>query len=318
MPEPKFLVVIPAYNAAEYLPEAVASVRAQTESDWLCVIVDDGSTDGVTPNLVDELAAQDTRITALHQANTGLPGARNSGWKQSPSRSEYLYFLDADDVVEHESLSDVGTYMDAHPQVGCVYGQPLFWYPDHPEKNYLEQMPRYIPNGYRMEPVPPDQPVTTLRMLATNPVIIPSASFFRRDIFERTGGWDASLNRMCEDIDMSLHIALFGEVHFLNRQVIRYRRHADNMSNDSARWWAGYRQMRRKWELYMRDNPARAAELSAALSLADLYAIHKSFHGMRGSLARKKGLDALRFGVKGFQNGATYAANKQRYKRYRA
>ena len=309
---PKFLVVVPAYNAAEYLPETIDSLRAQTLANWLCIIVDDGSTDNMTPALADELAMSDQRISVIHQPNTGLPGARNAGWQAGDKSSEYLYFLDADDLAEPDALEYVAGYLDKHENVGCVYGRPYFWFPDEPSRNYLDEMLRFEQNGFRMNAVSSADAKVTLRTLAANPVIIPSVSFFRRSIFDKTGGWDASLNRMCEDIDMSLHIALYGEVHFVDKQLIKYRRHADNMSNDNARWQAGYDQMRAKWEAYVSEHPEQSAQLADALTFSDLYKCHKHFHGMTGSLRQKKLGDAFDYLGKLIMDGASYPINKRK------
>ena len=309
---PKFLVVVPAYNAAEYLPETIDSLRAQTFANWVCVIVDDGSTDNATPALAEELAASDRRISVLHQQNTGLPGARNGGWRVGDKNSEYLYFLDADDLAEPDALEYVANYLDRNQQVGCVYGRPCFWFPDEPSLDYLDEMRRFEQDGYRMNAVPSAEPRVTLRTLAANPVIIPSVSFFRRSVFEKTSGWDASLNRMCEDIDMSLHIALYGEVHFVDKQLIKYRRHASNMSNDNARWQAGYDQMRAKWESYVAQHPEQSAQLADALTFSDLYKCHKHFHGMIGSLRQKKLADAFDYLGKLIADGARYPINKRK------
>ena len=75
---PTFSVIVPAYNVKAYLAECVASVAAQGGTDWECLVVDDGSTDG-TDTLADELAAQNPGVRALHRENGGLSAARNTG-----------------------------------------------------------------------------------------------------------------------------------------------------------------------------------------------------------------------------------------------
>lgn len=98
----KFSVVIPAYNVAEYLEKCVASVRAQTCADWEVLLVDDGSTDGVTSALCDALGQGDDRIRVIHQENGGLGAARNTGLEAA--RGEYLVFLDSDDYLAPHML----------------------------------------------------------------------------------------------------------------------------------------------------------------------------------------------------------------------
>ena len=64
----KVCVIVPAYNAARYLPETVQSVQNQTEGDWELIVVNDGSRDD-TGLLAERLAAEDPRIRVVHQAN---------------------------------------------------------------------------------------------------------------------------------------------------------------------------------------------------------------------------------------------------------
>lgn len=91
----KFSIVIPVYNVAPYLRECLDSVIAQTCSDWECICVDDGSSDGGGA-ILDEYAAMDTRFKVIHQPNSGVSAARNAG--MDLACGEWLTFLDADDL----------------------------------------------------------------------------------------------------------------------------------------------------------------------------------------------------------------------------
>ena len=78
MDSPLFSVILPVYNGARYLREAVESVRAQTCADWELLAIDDGSTDA-SPDLLSELAAMDARIRIEQRANGGVAATRNCG-----------------------------------------------------------------------------------------------------------------------------------------------------------------------------------------------------------------------------------------------
>ena len=88
-------VVIPCFNAARWLGETVASVRAQTHRPLEIVAVDDGSTDGTGP-LLESLAGPDLRV--VRQPNRGQAAALNAGL--ALARGGYIQFLDADDLLE--------------------------------------------------------------------------------------------------------------------------------------------------------------------------------------------------------------------------
>ena len=97
-------VIMPVYNVAPYLEKAVKSVLAQTHRHFELILVDDGSTD-TSGALCDQLATLDDRIQVIHQANAGVSVARNHGLEASIG--DYLLFLDPDDYVEADMLSQL-------------------------------------------------------------------------------------------------------------------------------------------------------------------------------------------------------------------
>lgn len=94
-------IVIPVYNVFLYLNQCVNAVIQQTFTDWECLLIDDGSTDG-SGSLCDEWASSDCRIRVFHQNNQGVSAARNKGLQEC--LGEYVCFIDADDWVEREYL----------------------------------------------------------------------------------------------------------------------------------------------------------------------------------------------------------------------
>lgn len=90
----KLSIIIPVYNIAAYLDEAVQSVREQSFTNWEIILVDDGSTDN-SPVLCDQWVERDDRIKVIHKANGGLSDARNVGLMQATG--DYIHFLDGDD-----------------------------------------------------------------------------------------------------------------------------------------------------------------------------------------------------------------------------
>ena len=84
-------IILPTFNRADVIKRAIASVQAQTFTDWELIIVDDGSTDD-TARVVTDL---DPRIRYFYQENKGVSSARNNALRQS--RGQYIAFLDSDD-----------------------------------------------------------------------------------------------------------------------------------------------------------------------------------------------------------------------------
>ena len=79
MSQPKISVIIPVYNTAKYMDECLESVLTQTFKEFEVILVDDGSTDGVSPAKCDEYAAEDDRVIVVHKANGGLISAWTEG-----------------------------------------------------------------------------------------------------------------------------------------------------------------------------------------------------------------------------------------------
>lgn len=98
---PKISVIVPVYNVEQYLRRCVDSILAQTFKDFELILVDDGSTDN-SGNICDEYVKYDKRITVVHQSNSGQAAARNNAI--SISRSEWICFVDADDLIHPQTL----------------------------------------------------------------------------------------------------------------------------------------------------------------------------------------------------------------------
>lgn len=115
--EPKVTVVIPAYNAARYLPAAINSVLAQTLNDWELIIVNDGSKDDTAAVVKSYLT--DIRIKLIDQQNKGVSAARNAGIKAAAGK--FIAFLDADDSFMPENLQRKHDVLNANVTLDFVY-----------------------------------------------------------------------------------------------------------------------------------------------------------------------------------------------------
>ncbi len=116
---PRVSVVMPAYNAARYIREAIDSVLQQQVQDLELIVVDDGSTDE-TAEIAAEAATADPRVRIVRQPNSGKPAiARNRGIRES--RGEIIAFLDADDVWRPEKLETCLRVLDERPDVDLVF-----------------------------------------------------------------------------------------------------------------------------------------------------------------------------------------------------
>ncbi len=106
---PKVSVIIPTFNCAVYLPQAIESVLGQTWQDFELIVVDDGSTD----DTCQVLAPYQNRLVYLYQENQGESSARNKGIQVA--QGEYLAFLDSDDLWLATKLERQITVLEAWP-----------------------------------------------------------------------------------------------------------------------------------------------------------------------------------------------------------
>ena len=100
--DPLISVIVPVYNVEEYLPRCLRAISEQTYRNLEIILVDDGSTDG-SGAICDEFAEHDSRVKVIHQPNTGLCAARNTG--HGAANGEFLFFPDADDYFSRDLVS---------------------------------------------------------------------------------------------------------------------------------------------------------------------------------------------------------------------
>lgn len=106
---PKISIIVPCFNQAQYLDEALQSVYNQTYINWECIVVNDGSTDN-TEEVAFAWCEKDTRFKYIFQQNGGLSSARNIGLANV--KGEYIQFLDSDDTINKFKFERQLTYFD--------------------------------------------------------------------------------------------------------------------------------------------------------------------------------------------------------------
>src|SRR3990172_6722546 len=109
-----FTVVIPTYNRAEFVVQAVSSVLAQTFIDFEALVIDDGSTDKTREKIEEQFSAE-KRVTYFRQENSERGAARNNGIRKA--RGQYITFLDSDDLLHPGHLASLKKAIDTHPSV---------------------------------------------------------------------------------------------------------------------------------------------------------------------------------------------------------
>jgi len=212
---PRVSVIVPTYNHACYLPQAVQSVLDQTYVDWELIVVDDGSTDH-TRGVVAQFT--DPRLCCIHQENQGLSAARNTGIRTA--RGVYLAFLDADDEWERKFLSCCVSVLDSDETLGGCY-----------TLNY------FIDNQGDVLPQLGGQVVAPAAFRSRNleggffPI---HAALIRASVIDQVGPFDTALT--CEeDWDLWIRISKHYTMRGIAEPLARYRVHPGSMSTSVAR-----------------------------------------------------------------------------------
>jgi GT2 family glycosyltransferase len=289
---PRVSIVIPAYNRERYVGRALDGVLAQTMTQWEAVVFDDGSTDD-TAAVAQQYADTDPRIRVVRGPNGGVAAARNRGWAATDSRSEFVIFLDSDDVWEPDTLETLIGALEADPAFVSAYGLARSMDPDGrdvPGDDLEQKMRRRLAfDGKRLLPVNLDQPTTFAALVQQNWPFTPGLNLVRRSVAEQVGPFDPKTDP-ADDWDFNLRLSRHGDIGFVQHRVLRWRRHGDTLTETSPRWSRAYFSVRRKTI----TDPANTPEQAQLAGVAYRHDAHVVLGIARERLATRDFTGALR------------------------
>jgi glycosyltransferase involved in cell wall biosynthesis len=214
---PQVSIIIPVYNGARFLGEALESVFMQTFEDYEIICVDDGSTD----TSIDILKRFEPRLSVIQQRNTGQGGARNRGVRQSSA--PYVAFLDQDDRWYPHKLADQVAAFERARDAVVVYSN----------SDRMDTNGRLVQTG-ATEAERSSALASPLGRLIGEGLVLPSSMLVRKDAFERAGGFDPQL-RGFEDFDLCARLKPLGRFIFLKESGLCYRVHEKGFSHSGGR-----------------------------------------------------------------------------------
>ena len=223
---PLFSFLMTAYGTERYVGDSIASVLAQTRTDWELIVVDNGNSDELA-RIVEKYSV-DPRVKLLRQENKGVRGGVAAAAHAAVGR--YLCPLDSDDQLKSDFCTRVGALIDAHPGVdGVGCDAELFNDPDdgRTRLGYFESV------GRKTAP-DPSRPVSLADMLEDGvPCYIGT---FRRDVWDAHGAFDPATPNLEPDVALWLSMAAVGRnIRVLPDRLARQRMRLDSLSHDPSR-----------------------------------------------------------------------------------
>lgn len=213
-PPPTVSFVVPVYNAASYLSEALESVLMQTFANFELIAVDDGSTD-CSLTILRQIAKRDPRLRIVSRPNTGIVGALNDGL--AAAKGEFIARMDADDLSLPTRLERQLAYLQAHPACIALGSAVLFTDPrGRPLKVYS----------------PPLSHAEIESELAggNGGALIHPTVVFRREPLLRCGAYRQRYN-FIEDLDLYVRLLEVGELANLPEVLLHYRQHPRSVNH---------------------------------------------------------------------------------------
>lgn len=212
-------VVVPCYNYAHFLPTCVDSVLSQPGVDVRVLVVDDASTDD-TPAVAARLAERDPRVEVLrHRVNQGHIATYNDGLARATG--DYTLLLSADDLLVPGALRRACRLLDAHPEVGLVYGRSVFYSSGGPLPPARTSAGRYR--------IWPGREWLRERCRAGHNCVSSPEVVVRTALQHRLGGYRADLPH-AGDLEMWMRFAAHADVgHVRGADQAYYRVHPDSM-----------------------------------------------------------------------------------------
>ncbi|MXV17456.1 glycosyltransferase family 2 protein [Hufsiella ginkgonis] len=216
---PKVSIIMPAYNSARYLRDAIQSVLGQSYRDWELLVINDGSTDD-TRAVAESYAAADERIKLVNQPNQGQGNARTNGF--GIATGEWIAFLDSDDLWDPGKLEKQLALARKFPHIDFIYTDGWKFSGDHiTSNNPYTTITGEFSAGEMYKHQYRENFIANLSVLV------------KRTIVGRVG---AQCDDYCEDWDYWLRAALAGATFYgMPDRLFYYRRHPEGSSANSVR-----------------------------------------------------------------------------------
>ncbi|QDU34453.1 Putative glycosyltransferase EpsE [Poriferisphaera corsica] len=208
---PLISVLMPVYNAQDYLTEAIESILNQTSSDFELICINDGSTDD-SLSILNGYQKCDPRIIVLSQENQGVVGSRNNALTHA--KGEFIALMDADDLCDPTRFEKQIGFLKANPDHVAV-------------GSYLIRSDPYgSPAGMQKPPLN-HETIESALIQGDGSAITQATMMIRTHALKAINGWSPEYN-FVEDLDMQIRLSELGKLANLPEALFTYRRHMNS------------------------------------------------------------------------------------------
>jgi glycosyltransferase involved in cell wall biosynthesis len=201
---PLVSIVTPTHNREKYIPETVNSVLAQTYSNIEYIVIDDGSTD----NTLEVLEKYKGRLKVESHGNIGQVRTLNKAWKQC--NGKYIGYLSSDDILYPEAVEKLVAILENDRSIVCAF----------PDSSLIDEFSQVVKKNVC-------HPFDLAETLITQECYIGPGALFRKDAFEKIGGWRTDL-RLAPDREFWIRMSSIGRIEMCHTVLAGYRTHPES------------------------------------------------------------------------------------------
>jgi len=225
---PLVSVIVPSYNHEKYIEETIESIVNQTYKNIELIVIDDGSKDN-SVQILSELSRK-YNFTLITRDNKGLSRTLNEGINNA--NGQYISICASDDIYLLNKIEKQVSFMEENLEYMMTYGKKINFYPNGIKRNINN---KYYRSG------------NIFKDLLLQTILIPPVSaIYRKEVFEKVGGFDVDL--VVEDVDMFLRIGKKYPIGYQNEYFYYYRVHPTNTINDLEKMQFATEQILIKWK----------------------------------------------------------------------
>jgi len=289
---PTVSVVIPVYNGARYLAQAIQSVLDQTYKNFELIIVDDGSTDHTREVVCSFIEKEQLPIRYIFQNNGGEALARNTGI--AAAKGDYLAFIDADDMWMPNKLEQEVSLLEESKGIGLVF------------TSYRACIGEKVTDEVvSVDRQKLDGNLLSFEELLKRSFIAPSAIVVRKEIMQQVGPFDSSF-KMCTDYDMWLRISQITNIAYIDEPLMIYRIHPWQISTkDKKLNVEGEIRIYETWLKHLRNKNQKAVEILRECLHIRYYVLGRFYlhtgNGLKARCCFRTALHHRIFGPKSFK-----------------